>query len=108
MRHVDFEASWDGPVVDGGLATGEGLARGPLTSIDELVICEECLTVAGALLGLEPQDQTRIDALECQLDDARSANLELQAHVKEQDRALASRTSFSEKQQQKRKQKAAA
>jgi hypothetical protein len=106
-QHVDFDAAWDGPVVEGGLATGDGVVRGPAVSIDELVICDECLTVAGRLIGLESVDQGYTASLEQQLADARTVNLELQSHVREQDRALQSRTSFGEAQQARRRAKAA-
>jgi hypothetical protein len=105
LRHVDFDAAWDGPTVEGGLATGDGVVRGPLVSIDELVICEECLRAAGRLIDLEPVEGGRVEALEQQLADAREVNLELQGHVKAQDKALQSRDSFGEAQQARRQAK---
>lgn len=104
-RHIDFDAWWDGPVVEGGLATGEGVVRGPRVSIDELVICEDCLRDAGRLIDLEPVEGGRVELLEQQLEDARSVNLELQSHVKAQDKALQSRDSFGDAQLQRRQAK---
>lgn len=40
--HVDFESAWDGPVIDA--------ENGRKYSIDELVICEQCLRAAYAKL----------------------------------------------------------
>lgn len=44
-RHVDFVASWDGPVL-------KDVAGGINVSIDELIICEQCIQVAAGFLGL--------------------------------------------------------
>lgn len=41
--HVDFGATYDGPVL------GEGVT---MHVIDDLVICEDCLVTAGKLIGL--------------------------------------------------------
>lgn len=41
-RHVDFEASYDGPVIEGA----------PRVVIDELILCEACLTLAARQIGL--------------------------------------------------------
>lgn len=43
--HVDFDAYWDGPVLDA--------ANGMKQSIDDLIICKDCLTAAGILIGME-------------------------------------------------------
>ena len=48
-RHVDFEASYDGPVF------AEGAAK---VAIDDLIICEECLRNGARLLGLVDPDGT--------------------------------------------------
>lgn len=44
--HVDFGAAFDGPVLFG----KEGATQ---AQVDELVICDECLRAAAALLGLK-------------------------------------------------------
>jgi hypothetical protein len=49
--HVDFEASWDGPVVEGGYIGENGLESNIRVSIDELVLCENCVRDAAALVG---------------------------------------------------------
>lgn len=53
--HVDLEASYDGPVIEGGIVgpDGEVVNKIPV-SIDELVLCETCLIEAAALIGMKP------------------------------------------------------
>ena len=55
--HVDLEASYDGPVIEGGIVgpDGEVVNKIPV-SIDELVLCETCLIEAAALIGMRPVD----------------------------------------------------
>lgn len=48
-KHVDFEAYYDGPVV------GEDIK----VAIDDLIICDECLKGAGALVGLFPAEELK-------------------------------------------------
>lgn len=48
-RHVDFGASYDGPVLDGAKAM----------QIDDLIVCEECLSAAAALIGTSPEQIER-------------------------------------------------
>jgi hypothetical protein len=50
-KHVDFEAYYDGPVID-----TEGDIK---VSIDNLIICSECLKNAGALVGLFPAEDLK-------------------------------------------------
>jgi hypothetical protein len=60
-RHVDFQAAWDGPVIHDGVMTDDGVTNRIPVSIDELVICEECLTHGAKLLGLkEGQENKRL------------------------------------------------
>lgn len=49
-RYVDFDAAWDGPVVN----PDDGIKM----QIDDLVICEGCLKEASRLVGLVDPDQT--------------------------------------------------
>jgi hypothetical protein len=53
-RHVDFGSSTDGAV----LAGPSNIAGGKGQSIDEVIICDECLTAA-AVETLEQAAQTR-------------------------------------------------
>src|SRR4051812_34743692 len=52
--HVDF-----GSAGDYGMAHAEGVAGGKMVSIDDLVVCEECLTAAALCLGLEDGTELR-------------------------------------------------
>lgn len=48
-EHVDFGATYDGPVLN----VPDVLTKGAINvQIDELVICDECVRAAAALLGL--------------------------------------------------------
>lgn len=47
--HVDFGAAWDGPMIP----APEGVAGGKLVSIDDLVLCAECVAEGARLLGLD-------------------------------------------------------
>lgn len=49
-RYVDFDAAWDGPVVN----PDDDIKM----QIDDLVICENCLVEASRLVGLVEPDQT--------------------------------------------------
>ena len=63
-RHVDFEAAWDGPVVNN---------NGTAYSVDELVICEDCMRAAYELLPPSEEGQTLHD----QLAELRAQNAQL-------------------------------
>lgn len=41
-QHVDFEAYWDGPVINGSVKV----------AIDDLIVCENCVKRAAELLGM--------------------------------------------------------
>jgi hypothetical protein len=47
-RHVDFGAAWDGPMVP----PDQTVAGGKMVSVDDLVVCEDCLRFAAQLIGL--------------------------------------------------------
>jgi hypothetical protein len=52
-KHVDFDAYYDGPVID--------TAGDIKVSIDDLIICDECLKNAGALVGLFPAEDLKTE-----------------------------------------------
>lgn len=52
MLHVDFEVAWDGPVIQDGVATGDGATQTVSTSIDDLMLCEKCVRAAAAHVGM--------------------------------------------------------
>lgn len=58
MRHVDFDVAWDGPTVSDGVMGQDGEVLHTLhASIDDLVLCEDCLRDAGRLVGLTNPEQ---------------------------------------------------
>lgn len=65
--HVDFGSSYDGPM----LPAQENATGVVGVSIDELVICEECLRTAAQLLGLTDPGQTteQLEALTAQAEE---------------------------------------
>lgn len=69
LRHVDFGAAFDGPVLNQTDVLVSGMTN---VQIDDLIICEECLRAAAALIGLAEHDQMRE-----LLDDMRARNDEL-------------------------------
>lgn len=54
LRHVDFEAYWDGPVL------GDDVK----VPIDDLVLCEDCLKAGGLLIGLIDNKAMRTENFE--------------------------------------------
>lgn len=79
VRHVDFGASTDGAALPPALQNTVGVVA---HTIDEVVICEVCITQAAALIGLgdvkKHQDalavsEARNDQLHAQLEETRSA-----------------------------------
>ena len=63
--HVDFTASWDGPVVENGIVGENGeVATSVKVSIDELILCEDCVREAARLVGMvEPSEADEVERL---------------------------------------------
>jgi len=57
-RHVDFHSDYDGPTLP---PDAENVAGGKFLSIDDLIICEECLSAAAALVGLASADELKAE-----------------------------------------------
>jgi hypothetical protein len=55
--HVDFGAAWNGPAFPDDGSTG--VVGGKVMTIDDLVICEDCLKIAAGLIGFEDPGDTR-------------------------------------------------
>jgi hypothetical protein len=70
--YVDFEAYYDGPVIN-----AEDNIK---ATIDDLIICNECLDTAARLLGYVPEST----------DETARANVELKAAAAKQSRVIAS------------------
>lgn len=73
-KHIDFEAAWDGPVLD-----SESLVK---QVIDDLYICEDCLKGAYALIDPE-SEHALIDQLLEALQVARRREASLEALLEE-------------------------
>jgi hypothetical protein len=55
-RHVDFGAAWEGPAF---APDDSEVVGGKAVTIDELVVCEECLRAAATTLALTDEDTRR-------------------------------------------------
>jgi hypothetical protein len=71
-RHIDFDAAWDGPVIDA--------QNGMKQTIDDLVICQVCIESAARILGWVPASEDDTSAkllrLEGELREARKVRAE--------------------------------
>jgi hypothetical protein len=88
-RHVDFGASTDGAV----LAGPSNIAGGKGQSIDEVIVCDECLAAAAELIGLEEATplHAEIEELQQTLDDLAERLALTTAYVETLERAAQSR-----------------
>ena len=57
-RHVDFGAAYEGPVLPSGEET-KGVVG---VVVDDLIVCEECLRAAAALIGMEDATESRANS----------------------------------------------
>jgi hypothetical protein len=48
-RHIDFEAYFDGPVID----PGNGMKQ----TIDDLILCEDCVRTAAKFIGMVDNEE---------------------------------------------------
>jgi hypothetical protein len=85
LRHVDFDAAWDGPVID----PGNGIKQ----VIDDLIICEHCLAEAASLLGYGQDEllRARVDRLEEDLVAARRQRAEAIKYSQQLEQTIALR-----------------
>lgn len=84
QRHVDFDAAWDGPVLPAG---------DTVIAIDDLIICEGCMTAGGKILGLTDPGELagRVEALEDQLAAADEAAAERTAYIDQLEKTVAAK-----------------
>lgn len=84
-KHVDFGAYYDGPVLDG--------AKG--IQVDDLVICEQCLTEAASLVGLSDQHDLveRLKNAAQRLAESEARNEQQAEHIADLQKAIASKPS---------------
>lgn len=97
-RHVDFSANYDGPVL-------QNVVGGVMTSIDELIICETCLTHAAKLIGLEPpgESQQELEQLRERLVEMSERHLGALAYIATLEKAQEQRESLTPRKQAPRK-----
>jgi hypothetical protein len=83
MPHVDFGAYFDGPVLDGAKHI----------QVDDLVICEQCLTEAASILGLTSNAklEERIQRAAQRLGESEARNEAQAKHIADLTAALASK-----------------
>lgn len=89
-RHVDFEVAWDGPVLKDEVAGGAGTTD---VSIDDIIVCEECLKLAAAVIGLKDPDEMAeyAEAQEKRVDELLEKVRGLERHNGKLEEALASK-----------------
>lgn len=51
-RHIDFEAAYDGPTFR---------EDGAVVTVDDLMVCEDCLREAAQLLAIDPQPMRALE-----------------------------------------------
>lgn len=89
MRHIDFGAAWDGPVLPDEHSNIVGIVG---ATIDDLIICEDCLRIAGERIGLIDASELRALAVLEQANGALHQRVEqLEAHVANLEAARATR-----------------
>lgn len=91
--HIDFGAAWDGPM----LPALEGVAGATAHSVDDLVLCRDCIARAAALIGLSNHAE-----LQAQLVELEEANAVLHAkhegqsaYIENLEAAIGSRTTVA-------------
>lgn len=92
-RHVDFESHWEGPTFREGVMGEDGEVSNTINvSIDDLILCEDCLRVAAKLIGLVDPDEVAeyAEQLEKRADELLERNRGLEEHNKQLKAALAS------------------
>ena len=52
VRHVDFQAAYDGPTFR---------EEGAVVTVDDLMICEDCVREAAELLAVDPQPMRELE-----------------------------------------------
>lgn len=81
--HVDFEVAWDGPVI-----SLDGLRM----TIDDLVICKDCLISAAGLVGMVDADddiRAKLKEMVSKTSTERKGRLSAEQRVKELEHKLA-------------------
>ena len=100
-RHIDFEAAYDGPVIN-----TDGLRQ----SIDDLIICEDCMESAAKFVGYVNDEAMKreIERLKMQVETRDEMLAKQDQVIQDQEKAIRSRGILSLAQQGKPTPKAAA
>lgn len=82
-QHVDFESSYDGPVIEGTIKV----------SIDEMIVCEDCMRLAASLLGFVDDEGAReeLGALRQEVANLEDRLAERLAYTDQLERTIASK-----------------
>ena len=90
--HIDWETSYDGPVIDNGIADRDGKITNHLrVSIDELVVCEDCVKAAARLLGMGEEAGEELALLRANAQVLTEEAVGLREYVKDLERAVAAK-----------------
>lgn len=90
--YVDLDAAYDGPVIEGGVVGPDGDVVNKIpVSIDDLVLCEDCLREAGSFIGLTDTDADKIAELQQIRQQQAEEILGLKQYVKKLEDAVASK-----------------
>lgn len=79
-EYVDLEATYEGPFVV--QETSEGVPVPPL-SVNDLILCESCLTEAASLVGLGrvEEEKAELEALRAEVLELRKARIEAERRL---------------------------
>lgn len=93
-QHVDFGAAYDGPVVPG----QTDVALVTTVSIDDLIICEDCLGTAARHLGytLDEEKEAQITSLQQQNTDLRERVAAAVEYIKKLDAEMEQRANLED------------
>lgn len=81
-RYVDFEASYEGPVITSGGEDARSESYVPVP-VDDLILCEDCLAAGAKLIGMEDGGVP-----DSQREEYEARIHELELEVREKDRAI--------------------
>jgi hypothetical protein len=92
-QHVDFGATYDGPVLNQLDVISTGVTN---VQIDELIICDKCVSDAAALLGLKDPGKMKaqIDELVARVEDLSERLAGAMALIDAKEKAEAKRASL--------------
>lgn len=94
LRHVDMGAAWDGPAFS---PDGAEVAGGTPVTIDELVLCENCVKDAAVQLELTDEDTRRhVQEVEASNEELRERLLGATGYIRKLEDAVEARGKLDE------------